>query len=94
VREVLDNRASPIARAKMRGFMLQALQLVYDNYSFFVIGYGRSEKAADAIFSLAARAKGLSLCSHSKFERRCTAFHPPVVHKQTENQRGDGDEHT
>jgi hypothetical protein len=50
------------ARAKMRGFMPHALELVYDNYNFFVIGYGPNEKAGDAIFSLAAQAKGLSLC--------------------------------
>jgi hypothetical protein len=50
------------ARAKMRAFMPQALELVYDNYNFFVIGYGPTEKAGDAIFSLAAQAKGLSLC--------------------------------
>jgi hypothetical protein len=50
------------ARAKMRGLMPQALELVYDNYNFFVIGYGPTEKAGDAIFSLAAQAKGLSLC--------------------------------
>jgi hypothetical protein len=50
------------ARAKMRGFMPHALELVYDNYNFFVIGYGPSEKAGEAIFSLAAQAKGLSLC--------------------------------
>jgi hypothetical protein len=50
------------SRAKMRRFMPQALELVYDNYNFFVIGYGPTEKAGDAIFSLAAQAKGLSLC--------------------------------
>jgi hypothetical protein len=50
------------ARAKMRAFMPQALELVYDNYNFFVIGYGPSDKAGAAIFSLAAQAKGLSLC--------------------------------
>src|SRR6185295_1958708 len=50
------------ARAKMRKRIPQALELVYDNYNFFVIGYGPSEKASDAIFSLAAQAKGLSLC--------------------------------
>jgi len=50
------------ARAKMRSFIPQALELVYDNYNFFVIGYGPNEKAGDAIFSLAAQAKGLSLC--------------------------------
>jgi hypothetical protein len=50
------------ARAKMRALMPQALEFVYDNYNFFVIGYGPNEKAGDAIFSLAAQAKGLSLC--------------------------------
>ncbi|QGZ95953.1 DUF1801 domain-containing protein [Terricaulis silvestris] len=50
------------ARAKMRQRIPQALELVYDNYNFFVIGYGPNEKASDAIFSLAAQAKGLSLC--------------------------------
>lgn len=50
------------ARTKMRKRIPQALELVYDNYNFFVIGYGPTEKAGDAIFSLAAQAKGLSLC--------------------------------
>jgi hypothetical protein len=50
------------ARAKLRSIMPRALELVYDNYNFFVIGYGPSEKAGEAIFSLAAQAKGLSLC--------------------------------
>ena len=50
------------ARAKMRKRLPQAVELVYDNYNFFVIGYGPNEKAGDAIFSLAAQAKGLSLC--------------------------------
>lgn len=49
------------AREKMRRRIPQALELVYDNYNFFVIGYGPSEKASDAIFSLAAQAKGLNL---------------------------------
>lgn len=50
------------ARAKMRKRIPRAHELVYDNYNFFVIGYGPSEKAKDAIFSLAAQASGLSLC--------------------------------
>jgi hypothetical protein len=50
------------ARAKMRKRIPSALELVYDNFNFFVIGYGSSEKAGEAIFSLAAQAKGLSLC--------------------------------
>ncbi|HEV7358452.1 MAG TPA: hypothetical protein VGN99_10700 [Steroidobacteraceae bacterium] len=50
------------ARAKMRAYIPQALELVYDNYNFFVIGYGPNEKAGAAIFSLAAQAKGINLC--------------------------------
>lgn len=50
------------ARAKMRRRLPNALELVYDNYNFFVIGYGPNEKAGQAIFSLAAHAKGLALC--------------------------------
>jgi hypothetical protein len=50
------------ARAKMRKRIPQAIELVYDNYNFFVIGYGPSEKAGEAIFSLAANMKGLNLC--------------------------------
>jgi hypothetical protein len=49
-------------RKKMRQRLPRALELVYDNYNFFVIGYGPSQRASEAIFSLAAQAKGLSLC--------------------------------
>jgi len=50
------------ARKRMRQRVPRALELVYDNYNFFVIGYGPSERASEAIFSLAAQAKGVSLC--------------------------------
>jgi len=50
------------ARRKMRQRLPRAIELVYDNYNFFVIGYGPSERPSEAIFSLAAQAKGLSLC--------------------------------
>ena len=50
------------ARAKIGKRIPHAVEMVYDNYNFFVIGYGPNEKAGDAIFSLAAQAKGLSLC--------------------------------
>ena len=50
------------ARKKMRERLPDAMELVYDNYTFFVIGYGPSEKASEAIFSLAAHAKGVGLC--------------------------------
>jgi hypothetical protein len=35
------------ARRKMRERLPRALELVYDNYNFFVIGYGPSEKASE-----------------------------------------------
>ena len=49
------------ARKKMRERLPQAVELVYDNYNFFVIGYGPSDRTSEAIFSLAAQAKSLSL---------------------------------
>ena len=49
-------------RTQLRRRLPHAHELVYDNYNFFVIGYGPNDKAGDAIFSLAAQAKGLSLC--------------------------------
>jgi hypothetical protein len=40
----------------------QAVQLVYDNYNFLVIGFSPTPKPSDSIFSLAAQRRGLSLC--------------------------------
>jgi hypothetical protein len=50
------------ARRKMRQLLPQAVELVYDNYNFLVIGFSPSEKPSAAIFSIAAQAKGVSLC--------------------------------
>jgi hypothetical protein len=50
------------ARRKMRARLPTATELVYDNYNFFVIGYGPGEKPSEAIFSIAAQAKGVALC--------------------------------
>jgi hypothetical protein len=50
------------ARKNMRALLPTATELVYDNYNFFVIGYGPNEKASMAIFSIAAQASGVSLC--------------------------------
>ena len=46
----------------MRARLPEALELVYDNYNFFVIGYGPTDKASAAVFSLAAYSKGVNLC--------------------------------
>jgi hypothetical protein len=50
------------ARAKLQKLLPGALELVYDNYNFFVIGYGPSERASEAIFSIAMHARGVALC--------------------------------
>jgi len=50
------------ARRRMRQRLPRAIELVYDNYNFFVIGYGPSERPSEAIFSLASQASGVSLC--------------------------------
>ncbi len=49
-------------RAKMRARLPDAVELVYDNYNFLVIGYGPTRRASDAILSLAAHARGVNLC--------------------------------
>jgi hypothetical protein len=50
------------ARKKMRRRLPGTIELVYDNYNFFVIGFGPTEKPSAAIFSIAAQAKGVNLC--------------------------------
>ena len=49
-------------RAKMRRRLPHALELVYDNYNFFVIGYGPTERPSEVVFSIAAHARGVILC--------------------------------
>ena len=50
------------ARQALRKRFPTAFELVYDNYNFFVIGYGSTERASDAIVSLTANSKGVGLC--------------------------------
>lgn len=49
-------------RAALRRRLQGAYELVYDNYNFFVIGYGPTARPSDAILSIAARAGGVGLC--------------------------------
>lgn len=39
-----------------------ANQIVYDNYNFFVIGFGPTERPSDCFISIAAAANGVGLC--------------------------------
>ena len=50
------------ALTKMRARFPSAIQMVYDNYNFLVIGFGPTERASEAIFSIALHARGVSLC--------------------------------
>ena len=49
-------------RKALRKRFPTAHELVYDNYNFFVIGYGSTERPSDAIVTLAAGANGVGLC--------------------------------
>jgi hypothetical protein len=47
--------------AEMRKLYPTALELVYDNYNALAIGFGPSERASDAIFSIAVFPRWVSL---------------------------------
>lgn len=49
------------ARKKMRGLFPKAVELVYDNYNALVIGYGPTDRASDALCSIAVYPKWVTL---------------------------------
>jgi hypothetical protein len=49
-------------RVKVQARLPSAVQLVYDNYNFFVIGFSPTRRPSDAILSLAAHRRGVNLC--------------------------------
>ena len=49
-------------RKALRKRLPTAYELAYDNYNFFVIGYGSTERPSDAIVSMAAGANGVGMC--------------------------------
>jgi hypothetical protein len=50
------------ARKALRKRFPTAHELVYDNYNFFVIGYGPTERPSDCILSLCGAANGIGVC--------------------------------
>ena len=50
------------ARQILRKQLAGAYELVYDNYNFFVLGYGPTERPSEAVLSLAAQADRIALC--------------------------------
>ena len=49
-------------RRMLRRRFPTAYELAYDNYNFFVIGYGPTERPSDCIVSIAAGTNGVGLC--------------------------------
>jgi hypothetical protein len=49
-------------RKALRKRLPTAVELVYDNYNFFVIGYSSTERPSHGILSIAAGASGVGLC--------------------------------
>ena len=50
------------ARKSLRKRFPTANELVYDNYNFFVVGFGPNESPTDCFVSIAAAANGVGLC--------------------------------
>jgi len=50
------------ALARMRRRWPGALELVYDNYNALAIGFSTTERASDAVFSIAVFPRWVSLC--------------------------------
>jgi len=49
-------------RRALRKRFPTAFEFAYDNYNFFVLGYGPTERPSDCIVSIAAGADGVGLC--------------------------------
>lgn len=50
------------ARRALRKRFPTATELVYDNYNFFVIGFGPNERPSDCLVSITGAANGVGLC--------------------------------
>jgi hypothetical protein len=60
--EPQDQRLIRAVRSAVRKRLPTANELVWDNYNFLVIGYSPTERPADSLVSIAARANGVGLC--------------------------------
>src|SRR5689334_5652676 len=64
----IDKYASEIAsqvrvvHSKMRCLLPGAVEMVYDNYNALVIGFGPTERASEALFSIVVYPKWVSIC--------------------------------
>src|SRR5438445_4772854 len=68
------------ARKKLRKRFPTATELAYDNYNFFVIGFGPNERPSDCIVTIAAAATA-SACASSEapaFPTQRRSYSAPV----------------
>src|SRR5207249_1194656 len=63
-------------RAALRNMLPTAVEVVYDNYNFFVIGYSPTARPSDTILSLAAGSNGVGLSS-IRIRQGCPAVQLP-----------------
>jgi hypothetical protein len=59
-----DPKVAKVARAalaRMRKYVPGAIELVYDNYNALAVGFGFSERASEAIFSIALYPRWVTL---------------------------------
>lgn len=69
-------------RKALRKRFQTAYELAYDNYNFFVLGYGPTERPSDCIVTMAAGANGIGLC----FVRGATLPDPKKILLGSGNQ--------
>ncbi len=50
------------AMGKLRRLLPPAIEMVYDNYNFLVVGFSPTDRPSDAVFSVALYARGAGLC--------------------------------
>jgi len=55
-------REGRAALRRLRRLIPGAVELVYDNYNWLVVGFGPSERASDAVCSLVFAPRWLTLC--------------------------------
>ena len=55
-------KAASASLARMRKQVPGAIELVYDNYNALVVGFGPSERASEAVLSLAMMPRWVTLC--------------------------------
>jgi len=55
-------REGRAALRRLRRFAPGAVEMVYDNYNWLVVGFGPTERASEAVFSLVFAPRWLALC--------------------------------